>query len=109
MEVRLSNIISALSYALDVTEGQPAGHAARSCAIGMKIAAVAGVPEEDLSSLYYALLLKDAGCSANAAGVTELFGTSDQDYKRDRKSVDYRNKRTNAVSSFRATMPGAPL
>ena len=28
MEVRLSEILSALSFALDVTEGQPAGHLA---------------------------------------------------------------------------------
>src|SRR3954447_1381596 len=95
-EVRLSNIISGLSYALDVTEGQPAGHAARSCAIGMKIAAVAGVPEEDLSSLYYALLLKDAGCSANAAGVAAFFGSDDQAYKRGRKGSDHRVFRVQA-------------
>jgi HD-GYP domain-containing protein (c-di-GMP phosphodiesterase class II) len=108
-EVRLSNIISALSYALDVTEGQPAGHAARSCAIGMRIAAVAGVPEEDLSSLYYALLLKDAGCSANAAGVASFFGSDDQAYKRGRKGSDHRVFRTKAAAAFRSTLPDAPL
>src|SRR3954452_18222623 len=109
MEVRLSNIISALSYALDVTEGQPAGHAARSCAIGMRIAAVAGVPEEDLSSLYYALLLKDAGCSANAAGVAAVFGSDDREYKRDRKGTDFRDTRTKVTSTFKSTLPDAPL
>ena len=31
MDIRLSEVISALSYALDVTEGQPMGHAVRSC------------------------------------------------------------------------------
>ena len=37
VDIRLSEVISALSYALDVTEGQPMGHAVRSCAIGMRI------------------------------------------------------------------------
>ncbi|MBE2320435.1 HD domain-containing protein [Solirubrobacter sp. CPCC 204708] len=109
MEVRLSEIISALSYALDVTEGQPAGHAARTCAIGMRIADIAGVPHDELSSLYYALLLKDAGCSANAAAVCTLFGSDDRTYKELRKRIDYRSKRANAVSAFRSTLPGAPI
>ncbi|MDA0179619.1 HD domain-containing protein [Solirubrobacter phytolaccae] len=109
MEVRLSEIISALSYALDVTEGQPAGHAARSCAIGMRIAKVAGVCDDELSSLYYALLLKDAGCSANAGTVYELFGSDDRAFKRDRKRTDYRSTRVNAATAFRATLPDASL
>ena len=88
MEVRLSEIISALSFALDVTEGQPAGHAARSCAIGMRVAAVVGVPHNELSALYYGLLLKDAGCSANAAAVCSLFGSDDRAYKESWKGAD---------------------
>jgi len=109
VEVRLSDILSALSYALDVTEGQPAGHAARSCAIGMRIAEHAGVGDEELSSLYYALLLKDAGCSANAGTVYELFGSDDRAFKRDRRRTDYRSTRVNAVTAFRATLPNASL
>jgi len=35
--VRLSEVVSALSYALDITEGQREGHAVRSCVIGMRI------------------------------------------------------------------------
>jgi hypothetical protein len=38
---RLSEIISALSLALDLTEGQPMGHSINSCLIGMKIGAAA--------------------------------------------------------------------
>ncbi len=32
--LRLSGILAALSYALDLTEGQAEGHAARTCLIG---------------------------------------------------------------------------
>ena len=37
-QVRMSEIISAMSVALDITEGQLPGHAARSCLIGMRLA-----------------------------------------------------------------------
>ncbi|MEX2174428.1 MAG: hypothetical protein WD872_08700 [Pirellulaceae bacterium] len=37
-ELRQSEILSALSVALDITEGQPPGHAVRSCHIGMRLA-----------------------------------------------------------------------
>src|SRR3954464_6671256 len=62
MELRLSELVGALSHALDVTHGQPAGHAARSCVIGMRIARAVGLDADTQSSLFYALLLKDAGC-----------------------------------------------
>ena len=35
----LSSIIGALSYALDLTEGLPAGHSLRCCWIGMHVGA----------------------------------------------------------------------
>ena len=38
VEIRLSEVIGGLSYALDLTEGEPAGHAQRSCLIGMRLA-----------------------------------------------------------------------
>ncbi len=37
-DLRLSEVIGALSFALDATDGQPAGHSLRSCVIGMRFA-----------------------------------------------------------------------
>src|SRR3954452_22773103 len=59
MELRLSEVVGALSHALDVTHGQPDGHAARSCLLGMRIAEEIGIRSHDRSALFYALLLKD--------------------------------------------------
>ena len=59
--ISLSEIISALSYALDLTEGAVHGHALRSCLLGMRIAHDARLPVEQTSGLYFALLLKDIG------------------------------------------------
>jgi HD-GYP domain-containing protein (c-di-GMP phosphodiesterase class II) len=69
--LRLSGILAALSYALDLTEGQAEGHAARTCLIGMRLATELRLPDADRSALFYALLLKDAGCS----GMTVPSGT----------------------------------
>ena len=74
----LSEVIGALSYALDLTEGEPPGHAARSCVIGMRLAEELDLNAATRSDLFYALLLKDAGCTANAARMAALFGADDQ-------------------------------
>lgn len=60
-----------MSYALDLTEGQPRGPAARSCLLGMRIAGELRLSAGDRSDLFYALLMKDAGCSSNAARVSQ--------------------------------------
>lgn len=80
-EIRLSEVISALSYALDITEGQPKGHSARSCMLGMRIARELHLSHEESSALFYALLMKDLGCSSNAAKVCYLFGSDDRTVK----------------------------
>jgi HD-GYP domain-containing protein (c-di-GMP phosphodiesterase class II) len=85
--LKLSELIASLSYALDITEGQPPGHCVRCCWIGMHIGYWIGLPEDQLWELYYTLLLKDLGCSSNAARICELYLTDDLDFKRDYKTV----------------------
>jgi len=87
-ELRLSEVISALSYALDLTEGQPAGHSVRCCWIGMYIGKLLDLDQNDLWDLYYTLLLKDAGCSSNAARLYELYGGDERKIKHDYKTVN---------------------
>ena len=65
-QVTFASLVAALSFALDLTEGACAGHAVRTCILGMKIAFELDLPSDLLSDLYYALLLKDVGCSDNA-------------------------------------------
>jgi hypothetical protein len=48
--VALSEVLGALSYALDLTEGEPPGHAVRTTAIGMRLAEQIGMGEEERSS-----------------------------------------------------------
>lgn len=85
--LKLSQLISALSYALDITEGQPEGHCLRSCWIGMHIGRAIGLEEQALWELYYTILLKDLGCSSNAARISELYLADDRRFKQAFKQV----------------------
>ncbi|MEP6505292.1 MAG: HD domain-containing phosphohydrolase [Betaproteobacteria bacterium] len=70
-----------------MTEGQPAGHCMRSCWIGQQIGRAIGLNATELRELYYTTLLKDSGCSSNAARICELFLTDDLSFKHDRKTI----------------------
>jgi putative nucleotidyltransferase with HDIG domain len=101
--VGLAEILSALSHALDMTEGQPPNHTLRACLIGMRLADEAGLDNLDREALYYALLLKDAGCSSNAARMAALFGSPDQSVKYSMKLVDWHRAGRLALQTFRNT------
>ena len=47
-----------------------------------------GFSQAELSDLYYTLLLKDLGCSSNAARICELYLTNDHSFKSDFKYID---------------------
>jgi len=89
VQIRLSEVIGALSYALDMTEGQREGHAARTCMLGMRLARELRLSSDQTSALFYALLLKDLGCSSNSSKMCYLFGSDDRAAKRDAKVVDW--------------------
>jgi HD-GYP domain-containing protein (c-di-GMP phosphodiesterase class II) len=76
--ISLAEILSALSFALDLTEGAVPGHALRSCVLGMRLATQLQLPRDQRASLYYALLLKDVGCSNNAARLCQIIGGGDE-------------------------------
>ncbi|MBN16512.1 MAG: metal-dependent phosphohydrolase [Pelagibacterium sp.] len=86
--IRLAEVLGALSRALDMTEGQPPGHCMRCCWTGVQVGRAMGMDEAALRDLYYALLLKDLGCSSNAARICELYLADDLTFKRDFKHLD---------------------
>jgi putative nucleotidyltransferase with HDIG domain len=109
VDIRLSEVVSALSHALDVTGGQPMGHAERSCLIGLRLAESVGLEPARRSSLFYALLLKDAGCSTTAATTAAVFGSDDRQVKRESRLIDA-NRPLQALGYLRRNgAPGAPL
>src|ERR687890_410964 len=104
--IALSGVIGGLSYALDLTEGEPPGHAVRSCLIGMRLAEEIGLDADVRSHLFYALLLKDAGCSANSARMAALFGAHHHEAKRTSKRANWSGAFPAFVWSLRTVAPG---
>ena len=76
-DIPTSQLLAALSTALDLTEGQLPGHSVRTCYLASRLALRLGLSDHDRANLYYAALLKDAGCSTNAAAISQIFGGDD--------------------------------
>jgi putative nucleotidyltransferase with HDIG domain len=108
-ELRLSEVIAALSYALDLTGGQPEGHASRSCVLGMRVGQELRLPVDQSSALFYGLLLKDLGCSTNASKMCYLFGSDDRTAKAALKQVDWSSIKQTIKAIARLAVPHAPL
>lgn len=91
LNLSFAEVLSSLSFALDLTSGQSTGHAQRTCLIGMRLGMEYGLDEQQLTSLYHALLIKDSGCSSNAARMFQIFGSDDIDAKRAIRIIDWSN------------------
>ncbi len=101
-------ILAALSHALDLTEGAVPGHAQRVCLYSMQMAEVIQLCPYERSSLYYAALLKDVGCSSNAGRMCLLIGGDDRMMKHDVKFLDWTRPSLAAVTAlWRRAMPHA--
>ena len=99
--VPLTDVLAALSFALDLAEGQAMGHSLRTCMICLELAERLDLPLQVRRDLYYAALLKDSGCSSNAAAVFELFGGDDIAAKRARMTTDWSNDLVAALYAMR--------
>jgi putative nucleotidyltransferase with HDIG domain len=106
--ILLSDVVSALSMALDLTEGQAMGHSIRSCILGMRIAEELRLPPRERSDLYYALLLKDAGCSSNATHMHQILGSDELKAKAEVKFQDWTGPSLSGLRFLlRNVLPGA--
>ena len=61
-EVRLAELMVALSLANDVGLGEPFEHAQRSALVAARLAQLAGLPPAEAQDAYYLALLKTIGC-----------------------------------------------
>ena len=104
--VPLIGVAVGLSFALDLAEGQPTGHAARSALIGMRLAAELGLDQVERRDLLYGLLLKDLGCTSTAARLVELFDSDDHLLKRAHRLVDWTIPGDATRYAFKHAMPG---
>ncbi|MEP7366025.1 MAG: HD domain-containing phosphohydrolase [Acidobacteriota bacterium] len=106
----MSEVISALSFALDLTEGQPPGHAVRCCVFGIRVAEELGLAADARADLYYASLMKDAGCSTNASKMFRMLGMDEIKAKRDVKTTDWTKTGWESLQyALGHVKPGAPF
>ena len=73
-EVRLAELVAALSLGVDLGFGQPMEHVLRQAVISLRLADVLGMDDADKCVVYYAALLVNVGCHADAHEQAKWFG-----------------------------------
>lgn len=73
-DVRLAELVGALSLATDIGMGQPFDQGCRTCLLAVRLAGEAGAPPANGGRVYYLALLRYAGCTADAGEAAALFG-----------------------------------
>ena len=73
----------------------------------MRIAQGAALPPAQRGPLFYALLLKDLGCSSNAARLCSLFGADDRGLKRDHRLTDWTSPLPSLAYALKHAVPEA--
>lgn len=73
-EISFAEIISALTFAIDLTEDSVPGHALRTCVLGMRIADAIQLPVKQQASLHSASMLKDVRFGSNSSGTAQTVG-----------------------------------
>ncbi len=73
-QVRLAELVAALSLGVDLGFGQPMEHVLRQCLIALRLADQAGLAGPDRVAVYYTALLVNVGCHADAHEQAKWFG-----------------------------------
>jgi HD-GYP domain-containing protein (c-di-GMP phosphodiesterase class II) len=73
-DVRLAELVAALSLGIDLGFGQPMEHVLRQCLIALRLAEAIGLGEEQRAVVYYTALLVNVGCHTDAHEQAKWFG-----------------------------------
>ena len=73
-QVRLAELVAALSLGIDLGFGQPMEHVLRQCLIALRLAERIGLDEQERSAVYYTALLVNVGCHTDAHEQAKWFG-----------------------------------
>ena len=108
-KVTLIEILSSLSHALDITEGQKRGHSFRTAYLSLLVGKKLNLTQNDLFDLYCSALLKDAGCSSNASRVYKIFDSDDLQTKYNFKFINWSNLFESVKFALNNTKPNENL
>jgi HD-GYP domain-containing protein (c-di-GMP phosphodiesterase class II) len=73
-QVRLAELVAALSLGIDLGFGQPMEHVLRQCLIALRLAERIGLDEPARAAVYYTALLVNVGCHSDAHEQAKWFG-----------------------------------
>jgi HD-GYP domain-containing protein (c-di-GMP phosphodiesterase class II) len=76
-QVGIGGVVAALSVTSDLARGHAPGEAMRACLLATEVARRAGVAGPRLSDVYYATLLRYAGCTATSHEYAAALGGDD--------------------------------
>ena len=105
-DVRLAELVAALSLGVDLGFGQPMEHVLRECLIALRLAERIGLLDAERSTVYYAALLVNVGCHSDAHEQAKWFG-DDIALRSGKYEHDYRSLRA-AAATLRLVGSGNP-
>src|SRR5256885_12850821 len=73
-QLRLAELVAALSLGVDLGFGQPMEHVLRQCVISLRLAELVGMDDRDRMVVYYSALLVNVGCHSDAHEQAKWFG-----------------------------------
>ncbi len=87
-DLRLAEILAALSQVTDLGMGQPPETAIRTCLLATGLARQLGLPEHEVADVYYTALLQHIGCTAYAHETAAIAGGDDIGFRAAGARVD---------------------
>ena len=99
-DVRLAELLAALSLATDLGNGFVPETALRSCLLAVQLGQELGLRDSDLSDVYYLPLLRYLGCTAFAYEEAATFGGNDIAFRNAFAGVDFGQPRDVMGAAF---------
>src|SRR5713226_5577159 len=96
-QVRLAELVAALTLGIDLGFGQPMEHVLRQCLIALRMAERLGLDEQSRAVVYYTALLVNVGCHTDAHEQAKWFG-DDIALKSGKYDHEFRSVRAAAAS-----------
>jgi len=106
-QVRLAELVAALSLGVDLGFGQPMEHVLRQCLIALRLAEQIGLDEDERAVVYYTALLVNVGCHTDAHEQAKWFG-DDIAFKSAKYDYEFKSVR-GAVNAMRLFGAGSPV
>lgn len=95
-DVRLAELLAALSITTDLAMGQEPEKAVRATVVAVEIARKMGVPDDEVRDVYFATLLKHLGCTATTHEELGLFGPEAYRMRQIAERTDVASRRESA-------------